>query len=70
MSPTYRVLTNEFLSRANSALAGMVKKYRNAFTIVAPAIIDSSVIALSDEAYKKSMRRVTEWGLTARGEPD
>ena len=48
----------------------MVKKYRNAFTIVAPAIIDSSVIALSDEAYKKSMRRVTEWGLTARGEPD
>ena len=62
------LLTNWLLFRANTALAGMVKKYRNAFTIVTPAIVDSSVVTLSDDAYRKSVRHMTEWGMTARGE--
>ncbi|KAH9933653.1 ketoacyl-synt-domain-containing protein [Epithele typhae] len=51
---------------ANSALAGLTRKYTNAFSIVAPIIHDSRVLTLSDDSYNKSVRHMLKWGMTAR----
>ncbi|KAL6298078.1 polyketide synthase [Sparassis latifolia] len=50
---------------ANTALAGLTKKYRNAFTLVTPAIIDS-YFALSAEAASKHglLKHLSDWGMT------
>ena len=52
---------------ANAALAGMTKKYANAFSIVVPVIVDSSVVTLSDSSYAKNVRHLLKWSMTARG---
>ncbi|KAI0749982.1 hypothetical protein C8Q80DRAFT_660233 [Daedaleopsis nitida] len=51
---------------ANSALAGLTRKYRNAFSIVAPLILDSRVLTLSDDSYNSRVRHMIKWGMTAR----
>ena len=53
---------------ANAALAGMTKKYANAFSIIVPVIVDSSVVTLSDSSYAKNVRHLLKWSMTARGE--
>ena len=45
----------------------MTKKYKNAFSVVAATIWDSTILTLADEAYRKSVRHMIEWGMTARG---
>ena len=62
------LLIFEFCGRANSALAGLTKAYKNAFSIVSPIILDSRVLTLSDDSYYKSVRHMIKWGITARGE--
>ncbi len=54
--------------RANTALAGLTRKYKNAFSIVAPLILDSAVITASDDSHVATrLRYLIKWGLTARG---
>lgn len=51
---------------ANTALAGMTKKYKNAFCIVVPGIIDSSV-AIADESHAGRINHLVNWGMTGSG---
>ncbi|KAH9944952.1 ketoacyl-synt-domain-containing protein [Epithele typhae] len=52
---------------ANSALTWQTRKYRNAFAMEAPMIVDSSVITVGTETYNRNVRHWTRWGMTARG---
>ena len=65
---TITAAANTLSYRANTALAGLTAKHKNAFSIVSPLILDSSVFTMSEDAYSKSLRRVSKWGMTARGE--
>ncbi|TBU55410.1 polyketide synthase [Dichomitus squalens] len=51
---------------ANSALAGMTRKYKNAFSIVSPAITDSRLVSTTDGSYQSRLRHVIAWGMSAR----
>ncbi|KAI1783602.1 ketoacyl-synt-domain-containing protein [Ganoderma leucocontextum] len=51
---------------ANTALAGLTRKYRNAFSIVSPIILDSRIVILADDTYNSRVRHMTKWGMTAR----
>ena len=60
--------STDTLYSANSALAGMTSKYRNAFCLVAPLVMDTGVFVMSDDAhYSTRLRHFTRWGMTARG---
>ncbi|KAI0364111.1 ketoacyl-synt-domain-containing protein [Pilatotrama ljubarskyi] len=52
---------------ANTSLAGLTKKYRNAVCIVAPAILDTSTIKgeLFGSVSAVHLKHLTEWGLTS-----
>ncbi|TFK49392.1 hypothetical protein OE88DRAFT_1662947 [Heliocybe sulcata] len=52
---------------ANSALAGLTKKYSNAFCMVCPAIIDSAILLKGhiDDAHRRRLRHIIDWGMTA-----
>lgn len=45
----------------------MARKYRNAACIIAPVILDSHVVVSADSAYKRQLRSVIAWGMSARG---
>ena len=45
----------------------MARKYRKAFSMVCPIILDSGVLTLKDDAYRSRVRHTTSWGMTARG---
>lgn len=49
-------------------LTGMTKKYKNAFTIVSPAISDLGDMILFDPSVKKNLRHLSNWAITARCE--
>ncbi|KAI0694299.1 ketoacyl-synt-domain-containing protein [Cerioporus squamosus] len=51
---------------ANNALAGYVRKYRRALAIVAPIVLDSSLLTASEDSYGSRVRHLINWGLTAR----
>ncbi|KAI1798467.1 polyketide synthase [Ganoderma leucocontextum] len=51
---------------ANTALAGMTGKYKNAFSIVSPAITDSRLVSTTDGSYQSRLRHVTAWGMSTR----
>ncbi|KAI0739465.1 ketoacyl-synt-domain-containing protein [Daedaleopsis nitida] len=52
---------------ANTALAGLTRKYRNAFAMVAPLILDSSIFLMNEDPhYMTRLRHVTRFALTAR----
>ncbi|EJF59192.1 ketoacyl-synt-domain-containing protein [Dichomitus squalens LYAD-421 SS1] len=51
---------------ANTALAGLTRKYPNAFSIVSPIILDSRIVTLTDETYNSRVRHMVKWGMTAR----
>ncbi|TFK49005.1 polyketide synthase [Heliocybe sulcata] len=52
---------------ANTALAGLTKKYKNAFCMVCPAIVDSAIALKGDDddVYRRRLRHLTDWGMTA-----
>lgn len=52
---------------ANTALAGLTKKYKNAFCMVCPAIIDSAIALKGDvdDVYRRRLRHLTDWGMSA-----
>ncbi|EPQ57833.1 polyketide synthase [Gloeophyllum trabeum ATCC 11539] len=52
---------------ANTALAGLTKKYKNAFCMVCPAIIDSAIALKgdADSVYRRRLRHLTDWGMSA-----
>ncbi|KZT25643.1 hypothetical protein NEOLEDRAFT_1178119 [Neolentinus lepideus HHB14362 ss-1] len=52
---------------ANTALAGLTKKYKNAFCMVCPAIVDSAIALKgdADDVYRRRLRHLTDWGMTA-----
>ena len=49
-------------------LAGMTKKYTNAFTIVSPAILDLGELTLLDRVSRKNLQHVLNWGITIQRE--
>ncbi|KAI0683985.1 polyketide synthase [Cerioporus squamosus] len=51
---------------ANTALSGMSRKYRNAFSMICPIILDSGVLTLNDDLYKSRVRRAASYGMTGR----
>ncbi|KAI0695501.1 polyketide synthase [Cerioporus squamosus] len=51
---------------ANTALAGAIRGYRNAFSIVSPIILDSRILTLTDDSYNTRVRHMIKWGMTAR----
>ena len=53
--------------RANTLAAGLTRKYKNAFSITCPAIIDSRVVSTTDAAYQSRLRHVIAYGMSARG---
>ena len=48
-------------------LAGLTKKYANAFTIVSPAILDLGELTLLDRVSRKNLQHVLNWGITVQG---
>ena len=61
------LLLNLFFIRANTTLAGMTRKYKNAFCIVCPAITDSSLVSTTDRSYHSRLRHLSAWGMPAQG---
>ncbi|KAI0737718.1 hypothetical protein C8Q80DRAFT_1222755 [Daedaleopsis nitida] len=53
-------------SAANAALAGLTRKYKNAFSIVPPIILDTSILTMSEDGYNTRVRHMVSWGMTAR----
>ena len=60
------MLTIRSSFRANTALAGLTRKYPNAFSIVSPIILDSRIVTLTDDTYNSRVRHMVRWGMTAR----
>lgn len=52
---------------SNTALSGMVQRYKNAVCIVAPAILDSHIVVSADSSYLRLIRHMLVWGHTAQG---
>ncbi|KZT25650.1 ketoacyl-synt-domain-containing protein [Neolentinus lepideus HHB14362 ss-1] len=52
---------------ANTALAGLTKKYKNAFCMVCPFILDSAIALKGDDddVYRRRLRHLADWGMTA-----
>ncbi|KAI0653728.1 ketoacyl-synt-domain-containing protein [Cubamyces menziesii] len=52
---------------ANTSLAGLTKKYRNAVCIVAPAILDTSTIKgeLAGSSPALRLKHLSNWGMTS-----
>lgn len=53
--------------RANIALAGLTQKYKNAFSLVSPLILDSTIMTTNDDTYQSRLRHMSGWGMSARG---
>ncbi|KAI0737725.1 KR domain-containing protein [Daedaleopsis nitida] len=53
-------------SAANAALAGLTRRYKNAFSIVPPIILDTSILTMSEDGYNTRVRHMVSWGMTAR----
>ena len=60
------VLPTDSNSRANTALTGLAKQYRRAFTLIVPFIIDSSVSVLDDD-YLGRVNHLARWGFASAG---
>ena len=51
---------------ANTSLTGSLAKYKNMVSLVTPFIIDSAV-ALQDDALRKRVSHLANWGMSTRG---
>ncbi|OBZ73483.1 Nonribosomal peptide synthetase 14 [Grifola frondosa] len=50
---------------ANTALAGLTRKYKNAMTLVSPAILDTSVLLGLYSVQSTRLKHLSNWGITS-----
>lgn len=64
---THPPAVTDILLSANTALTGLLHKYKNAMALVTPGILDTRQFLLQDAFTNQRLRHISSWGMLASG---